>query len=63
MQTMRNCRNCGAPLTDKHICEYCGTIYEEIESAPRVRAILYANNKIVDVIYEEEKDADIHGRG
>ena len=22
-----NCKNCGAPLTDDHRCEYCGTSY------------------------------------
>ena len=61
--TLINCKNCGAPLTPSGRCEYCGSRFEldsvdceihlEVDLG-RVAAVLYADNRVVEVIPCEE---------
>lgn len=34
-----NCPNCGAALTDNHVCAYCGTVFREEDTSGITRFI------------------------
>lgn len=53
---VENCRNCGAPITDRK-CHYCGTIYEEQER--KMHMVLYRNGKPVSEDEMEEALCDV----
>ena len=49
-----NCRNCGAPIDPRRSrCEYCESIYPWIADTTTERAILYANDRPIDILCSE----------